>query len=191
MSRTKITILVLAAVSVLAFDVWFFMGGEGASAGDAVAEVTEDDAAWSDAEEDPDTVEQAVERIDPGADVPGDALSRARWLASAERSHKRQPLEGVLRTRLMMRAASPITTDVEGIEATPNVLDLTTILWDIEQPTALIAGRVVREGEIVDGFRVARIEPRSVWVTDGARGEMQLTLSDSVGGSTGKEEQGE
>ena len=48
-------------------------------------------------------------------------------------------------------------------------LTLSGILWDADQPMAILNGQIVRVGETVEGYRVLEIAKDHVTVTDGSR----------------------
>jgi hypothetical protein len=79
-----------------------------------------------------------------------------------------QPAEqpgGAARPERRPRPAPPAEPPVEATAA----LELQGIVWSSEQPTAVINGLVLAQGETVGELEVLRIEPRSVVLGDGER----------------------
>ena len=87
---------------------------------------------------------------------------------SAQREAQRQP------TTLLAWGRDPFTRDA----ATGNGsgLALAGILWDPQQPMAIINGRTVRVGAELEGYRVTDITQDRVSITDGTQ-TFQLSIA--------------
>ena len=63
-------------------------------------------------------------------------------------------------------ARDPFVQDLSSKSATAT-LALTGILWDANQPMAIINGQTLSVGQELDGYRVTSISPHHVSLTDG------------------------
>lgn len=179
MKKSKVIALVVAAVAVLAFDVWFFFGGDSEEADDSYVAEEYEDYEYADDEYEDDG--ELDEWDDPGelASAEEDAAHTNRWLdwAREHAAAKRRPLIGSIRRSLMTQAiaaTTPVLPDDEPAARPDGAVAV--ILWHPDSPSALIDGKVVHIGDSVDGYVVSRIEPERVILTEPGRPDSERIL---------------
>ena len=94
--------------------------------------------------------------------VPSSTLSAIPILPEKSPQHEAQRKEAV---RLSW-GRDPFAQDLPAKQAAI-ALALTGILWDANQPMAIINGRTLSVGQELDGYRVTSISPDHVSLTDG------------------------
>lgn len=157
MKRHKVPILIALAIAVIVFDVWFFLG----DADDSVDLAADGESSWSPS----DLLSFATGRDESAPSV-------APWSdpASWPMAHRRTPLDGTLDRELMTAAPAvvvPVAAQADGPvfqDLAGSLPRLSVVLWDRVAPVAVLDTRVVRVGDLHDGFRIERIAPDEVQV---------------------------
>lgn len=177
MKRSKLALLIGAAVAVIAFDIWFFFG----DSNDPVGVSDDAEESWSPS----DLLAFAV-----GGGDDGESVVPWREPSAWPLTQRTVPLAGELDGGLMIARASKPTPVAIREELPRTVVPLTgalprlsVVLWDDVAPVAVLDTRVVQVGDLLDGFRVERISPDEVTLSRaGTRHRLPLVAAiDPVG----------